>query len=775
MKKLLSLLLIVTMLFTSAPMIISADEESSAVTVYVTVSKYGEFVCDTDRNTMALIPMELTGNASYTLDDLFVALHEEYCPDGYASAEGDYGAYITMLWGDTSGNFGYQVNGGTKTVMGLTHEIENGDYVDALIYKNYYPETETYTKFDKYEAGIYTGEQLELTLSQAGYDENWNTVFSACENAIITVDGEETENVTDSEGYSVLTFDEPGTYLISARKTKELNEQAVPAITAPVCKVTVKEHEYIAVIHNIAEKYSQSGVSSDENMQWLIADMAVYNELYPQNENTLSDNEKQKCLDKIIEDATDTTAPSNLSKDILALRALGYDAKKVYDSKSGELDIVSKLTKLVDSRDGAVTSVYTLPYVIIALRQGEGYATEEQMKYLVDYAVSVKSTWQNDEWGTDAATAMILALAPYYNTDEDVKIAIDEAVEMVISAQDETGIINNAASTGIAITAFSALATDAQTVICNENSLIDGLMTQSDEELTAFNPLTNSFSTEQGFRGLLAWQLLTNETGKIMYDFSSYPMDTAYATKKTYSSGGGSGGGSRTPVKDNTEDETEESTSEEKTEETEVKETEENILPIVSPGKTFGDINGHKNQAKIEALAERNIINGKTENTFEPDATMTRAEFATIITRALKLTESETAIFKDVTKNDWFYTYINTAYSNGIIKGVSETEFNPNGAVTRQEAAVMLTRAAKLCGMDTEINEDDARNILSAFTDYINTESWAKESMAFCYGNGILPDEDIEILPANKAARAEVAEMIYNMLNKSGLLQEESN
>ena len=85
----------------------------------------------------------------------------------------------------------------------------------------------------------------------------------------------------------------------------------------------------------------------------------------------------------------------------------------------------------------------------------------------------------------------------------------------------------------------------------------------------------------------------------------------------------------------------------------------------------------------------------------------------------------------------------------------------------------MVARAAKLCGMDTKMDETAQRDVLSAFTDYIQTESWAKEALAFCFEKEIIPDESIEILPAQKIARAEVALMVYNMLNNSFLLQEE--
>ena len=593
------------------------------------------------------------------------------------------------------------------------------------------------------------------------------------------IDGEFSGISTDFDGKVLLSFDEVGTYVISARKTKEVNEEIVPAITAPVCKVTVKEPEYLTIMHNIAKKYAESGVLADENMEWLIADMAVYSRLY---DDSTIEGEKQECLDKIIADAYKTTSPSSLAKSIIALRAMGYDAKKAYRSDSSSFDIVAKLLTYVESMDASVTNVYTLPFVIIALQQADGYATEEQISALIEAAISSKDTWLNNEWGTDAASFMLLALAPYYNSSEDVKNVVDEGIYLLTSSQDESGAIGNAASTGLAIAALSALGADAETIVKNDFSLIDGLMNFASEDLYGFEPLENTFSTEQGFRGLLAWQLLNQESGLGIYDFSAQPMDEAYSTVKrpSFSGGGGGGGGAiKNPeVKDEekTEDVTDDKQAEQSVEK--VDKLPENmnpdvkIMPVISPDKTFTDIKDHKNKVEIEALAQRGIINGKSENSFDPEATMTRAEFATIITRGLGLPQKEAAVFSDVDKADWFYNYINTAYSYGIIKGVSDTEFDPNGTITRQEAAVMVARAAKLCGMNTQTGETLTRDTISAFVDYINIENWAKDSMAFCLINGIVSDEGSEIMPAEKISRAEVALMVYSMLDKATVLSE---
>ena len=187
-------------------------------------------------------------------------------------------------------------------------------------------------------------------------------------------------------------------------------------------------------------------------------------------------------------------------------------------------------------------------------------------------------------------------------------------------------------------------------------------------------------------------------------------------------------------------------------------------------GKTFDDIKNHKNQSAIEGLSSRGIINGINDTFFCPDNSMTRAEFAAIVVKALGIPLSDMSDFADVSESDWFYSYVGTAFDYGIVNGISESLFNPGGTITREEAAVMVTRAAKLCGMNTDMELFAAKNILAEFVDYIKVSEWAVKSVAFCYEKDILDRNQIKINSNGAITRAEVAQMIYNMLGKAELL-----
>ena len=181
----------------------------------------------------------------------------------------------------------------------------------------------------------------------------------------------------------------------------------------------------------------------------------------------------------------------------------------------------------------------------------------------------------------------------------------------------------------------------------------------------------------------------------------------------------------------------------------------------------FTDITGHKNEAAIKKLASQGIINGKSEGLFDPESTMTRAEFATIIVKALKLAVNTLSSFEDVKTSDWFYQYVNAAYENKIINGVSEKAFNPYGTITREEAAVMLCRCAVFYGLNTVMDTTAVRNALAGFTDYVKVAPWAVKELAYCCSRGIIDDSPLELLPKEELNRAEIAQMIFELLREA--------
>ena len=195
--------------------------------------------------------------------------------------------------------------------------------------------------------------------------------------------------------------------------------------------------------------------------------------------------------------------------------------------------------------------------------------------------------------------------------------------------------------------------------------------------------------------------------------------------------------------------------------------------PVTAPGVTFPDLSGHADRVAVEALAARGIITGGDDGLFRPDGAMTRAEFATIVVRALGLAAGPLGgetVFSDVAPEAWYAPYVDVAYRRGIVSGVGDGKFRPDGTLSRQEAAVMVARAAGLCGLDTALDAAAVRSLLASFSDYVTTAAWARESLAFCYQENILDPSDLAIRPAEAIRRCEVARMLFRMLDRAELL-----
>lgn len=336
-------------------------------------------------------------------------------------------------------------------------------------------------------------------------------------------------------------------------------------------------------------------------------------------------------------------------------------------------------------------------------------------------------------------TAMVLQALSRYKEKTNVSAAIERGVEFLSENQKESGGyescgVENSESIAQVLNAICALGISPQDERFVKNgSIVDALISYSTEN-GSFMHVKNGegnvqMSTEQGFYALVA--------AKRFYDGknSLYDMSDVLEWKEN-----------------------------EKNEENKDK------IQVIYEGKTFEDIKENLYKNKIEALAARGIINGKSENRFEPNDTMTRAEFSTIITKALSIEPVNEKCFDDVNEKDWFYKYIASAKKHGIVNGISENIFNPYGMVTKEEVACMIKRASSYVKDNVEMNEFEIRDTLSLFTDYMSVHEWAKESLAFCLVNEIISDTGMELEPKHEITRAEMADIVFNLLENLNLL-----
>ena len=106
--------------------------------------------------------------------------------------------------------------------------------------------------------------------------------------------------------------------------------------------------------------------------------------------------------------------------------------------------------------------------------------------------------------------------------------------------------------------------------------------------------------------------------------------------------------------------------------------------------------------------------------------------------------------------------FVIAAYELGIVNGKAEGIFDPNGSITRQEAAAMLTRAAKVFGMDTAA-------AASAFADADKIATYAKNSVNFVFEQGVMNGTgDNQFSPAGTYTREQsimTGLRLFNVLN----------
>ena len=163
----------------------------------------------------------------------------------------------------------------------------------------------------------------------------------------------------------------------------------------------------------------------------------------------------------------------------------------------------------------------------------------------------------------------------------------------------------------------------------------------------------------------------------------------------------------------------------------------------------------------VDTLYERGIINGRFENMFYPQETVTREEFLKIVIESLNVVgiSEENKSFADVNQDAWYSHYVDTGVGCGIINGISETEFGVGMPITRQDMAAILYRAVQYAEVNLYLVEDNT------FTDEDDISDYAKDAIKeLSSANVINGMDDGSFMPKNTATRAEAAVMLYNLL-----------
>ena len=186
---------------------------------------------------------------------------------------------------------------------------------------------------------------------------------------------------------------------------------------------------------------------------------------------------------------------------------------------------------------------------------------------------------------------------------------------------------------------------------------------------------------------------------------------------------------------------------------------------LIQSNASFTDTNGKWYANAVTEMASRKIISGIGESMFAGDRSITRAEFAAILVRALGLPADGTSTFSDVLPDTWYTGAVATAVQYGLVGGRGENRFDPNAAITRQEAMLMLQRAAALTAFA------GTSGALEGFADADGVGSWALDAAKWSVGSGLIQGGiDGKLNPTADITRAESATIILRLLQKAGLV-----
>lgn len=186
------------------------------------------------------------------------------------------------------------------------------------------------------------------------------------------------------------------------------------------------------------------------------------------------------------------------------------------------------------------------------------------------------------------------------------------------------------------------------------------------------------------------------------------------------------------------------------------------MFAAVQSQHTFADTNGHGAEADIQLMANKWIVQGVSQTSFSPDTSLTRAELAALLVRALGGMESGNGrTFADVSLDSWYTPSVTAAHLSGLLTGYEDGSFRPDAQLTHEQLAAVIARTLGLAGKAPQTNGLSP----NAFADADSIASWAAEPVAILLEAGLLQgSETVNFSPKAPVTRAESAVILRRML-----------
>ncbi len=161
----------------------------------------------------------------------------------------------------------------------------------------------------------------------------------------------------------------------------------------------------------------------------------------------------------------------------------------------------------------------------------------------------------------------------------------------------------------------------------------------------------------------------------------------------------------------------------------------------------------------VQYVSTNSVMVGISDSRFDPDGAMTRAMVVTVLARlaGAKTDVLVRSSFEDVSFDSWYGLSVEWAKQNGIVKGVSETQFKPLLPVTREQVCLMLSNYFDFLGLSTSNAQKEA------FADEQQISPWALDAVIRLQRAGIVNGmENNNFVPRGGCTRAAFAQIVYN-------------
>lgn len=180
----------------------------------------------------------------------------------------------------------------------------------------------------------------------------------------------------------------------------------------------------------------------------------------------------------------------------------------------------------------------------------------------------------------------------------------------------------------------------------------------------------------------------------------------------------------------------------------------------------FQDLDQHWAREAVEIMAARHVVSGVAPGVFQPSTAVTRAQFASMISRTLGLPGAAGQSFSDVGKQDWYQPAVAAVTAAGIMSGTGNGRFYPERPISREEMASVLARAAAREGRSLNL----ADKTLQSYTDARQVANWAQADMNRVVTAGLMGSGSTVLRPRDNSSRAEAVVVLKNLIRYLGYI-----